>query len=177
LCWGGGDSLLCCDALSCRHGDNGPSTPRHVVASRPGPAPANRTLAFPQMCAQSCRTTYPPTYVTTRLSACITAFLHTTTYQPTYLRNYLPTYLLTHPPTRMTTFVPTHPFTYLPTHLHKYATTCLPKSSRSRSYFTTDSQSVCLGIEHHCGTCDQILLPVGMLLSEICCLVSIGRPL
>jgi hypothetical protein len=44
-------------------------------------------------------------------------------------------------------------------------------------YFTTDSQSVCLGIEHPCGTCDQILLPVGMLLSEICCLVTVGRPL
>jgi hypothetical protein len=48
-------------------------------------------------------------------------------------------------------------------------------------YFTTDSQSVsqslCLGIEHPCETCDQILLPVGMLLSEICCLVSLGHPL
>jgi hypothetical protein len=32
----------------------------------------------------------------------------------------------------------------------------------------TVSQSVCLGIEHPCGTCDQILFPVGMLLSEIC---------
>jgi hypothetical protein len=32
----------------------------------------------------------------------------------------------------------------------------------------TDGQSVCLGIEHPCGTCDQISLPVGMLLSEIC---------
>jgi hypothetical protein len=39
------------------------------------------------------------------------------------------------------------------------------------------SQSVCLYIEHPCGTCDQILLPVGMLLSEICGLVSVGRPL
>jgi hypothetical protein len=39
------------------------------------------------------------------------------------------------------------------------------------------SQTVCLGIEHPCGTCDQILLPVGMLLSEICGLVSVGRPL
>jgi hypothetical protein len=50
-----------------------------------------------------------------------------------------------------------------------------------RGYFTTDSQSVsqsvCLGIEHLCGTCEQILLPVGMLLSKICGLVSIGRPL
>jgi hypothetical protein len=31
----------------------------------------------------------------------------------------------------------------------------------------TVSQSVCLGIEHPCGTCDQTLLPLGMLLSEI----------
>jgi hypothetical protein len=37
--------------------------------------------------------------------------------------------------------------------------------------------SQCLGIGHTCGTCDQILLPVGMLLSEICGLVSTGRPL
>jgi hypothetical protein len=41
----------------------------------------------------------------------------------------------------------------------------------------TVSQSICLGIEHPCGTCDQILLPLGMLLSEICVLVSVGRPL
>jgi hypothetical protein len=41
----------------------------------------------------------------------------------------------------------------------------------------TISQSVCLGIEHPCGTCNQILLPVGMLLSESCGLVSVGRPL
>jgi hypothetical protein len=41
----------------------------------------------------------------------------------------------------------------------------------------TVNQSVCLGIEHPCGTCDQILFPVGMLLPEICGLVSIGRPL
>jgi hypothetical protein len=41
----------------------------------------------------------------------------------------------------------------------------------------TVNQSVCLGIEHPCGTCDQILLPVGMLLSEICDLISMGRPL
>jgi hypothetical protein len=48
-------------------------------------------------------------------------------------------------------------------------------------YFTTDgqsvSQSVCLSIERSCGTCEQILLPVVMLLSEICGLVSVGRPL
>jgi hypothetical protein len=48
---------------------------------------------------------------------------------------------------------------------------------RSRSLFTTDSQSVCLGIEHPCGTCDQILFSFGMLLSEIYGIVSMGRPL
>jgi hypothetical protein len=41
----------------------------------------------------------------------------------------------------------------------------------------TVGQSVRLGIEHPCGTCDQILLHVGMLLSEICGLVSVGSPL
>jgi hypothetical protein len=41
----------------------------------------------------------------------------------------------------------------------------------------TVSRSVRLVIEHPCGTCDQILLPVGTLLSEICDLVSVGRPL
>jgi hypothetical protein len=38
----------------------------------------------------------------------------------------------------------------------------------------TVSQSVCFGVEHSCGTCDQVLLPVGML-SEICGLLSVGR--
>jgi hypothetical protein len=42
---------------------------------------------------------------------------------------------------------------------------------------STDGQSVCLSIEHPCGTCDQVILPVGMLPSEICGLVSVGRPL
>jgi hypothetical protein len=37
--------------------------------------------------------------------------------------------------------------------------------------------AVCLGIGEPCGNCDQIVLPVGMLLSEICSLVSVGRPL
>jgi hypothetical protein len=61
-----------------------------------------------------------------------------------------------------------------------------PSDERSRlqfavsgSYFTTDtvSQSVRPGIEYPCGTRDQILLSVEMLLSEICGLVSMGRPL
>jgi hypothetical protein len=39
----------------------------------------------------------------------------------------------------------------------------------------TVNQLACLGIEHTCGTCDQILLPVRVLLSEICGLVSVGR--
>jgi hypothetical protein len=37
------------------------------------------------------------------------------------------------------------------------------------------SQSVCLGIDHPCGTCDQILLPVGMLLSYFCEAPSLTR--
>jgi hypothetical protein len=37
-------------------------------------------------------------------------------------------------------------------------------------------QSVCLGIELPCGTCDQILFLVGMLLSEIYGLISVVRP-
>jgi hypothetical protein len=41
----------------------------------------------------------------------------------------------------------------------------------------TVSQSVCLGIEYPCGTCDQILLPLGVLVSEICGLISVRRPL
>jgi hypothetical protein len=40
----------------------------------------------------------------------------------------------------------------------------------------TVSQSVCLGIEHPCETCDLILLSVEILLSEICSFVSVGRP-
>jgi hypothetical protein len=48
---------------------------------------------------------------------------------------------------------------------------------RSRSYFTTDSQSACLGIEHPSGTCDQISLPAGMLLFEIRGLISLRGPL
>jgi hypothetical protein len=52
-----------------------------------------------------------------------------------------------------------------------------PITGRSRSYFTTDSQSVCLTIEYPSGICNQILFPVGMLLSEICGLVSVGCPL
>jgi hypothetical protein len=49
--------------------------------------------------------------------------------------------------------------------------------SKSKSLRLTVSQSVCLGIEYPCGTCDRILFPVGMLLSEICGLVSVRRPL
>jgi hypothetical protein len=50
-------------------------------------------------------------------------------------------------------------FLYLCLGLHGVIPSC---RIRSRSYFTTDG---------------QILLPVGMLLSEICGLVSVGRPL
>jgi hypothetical protein len=49
---------------------------------------------------------------------------------------------------------------------------------RSRSYFTTDGQSVSLSwCRGHSGTCDQILLPVRRLLSESCGLVCMERPL
>jgi hypothetical protein len=44
-------------------------------------------------------------------------------------------------------------------------------------YHWQSVSQLCLGIEYPCGTCDQILFPVGMLLSEICGLVSGGRPL
>jgi hypothetical protein len=54
---------------------------------------------------------------------------------------------------------------------------CGVSAEEGRSYFTTDGESVCLGIEHPCGTCDQIFLPVEMLLSEICGFVPVGRPL
>jgi hypothetical protein len=41
--------------------------------------------------------------------------------------------------------------------------------SWSRSYFMTDSQSVCMSwCRAHSGTCDHILLPVGRFLSESC---------
>jgi hypothetical protein len=70
------------------------------------------------------------------------------------------------------------------TTLNVFTVTCameiwiaIPWNYRSRSYFMTVSQSVCLGIEHASGTCDQILLSFGMLLSEICGLVSMQRPL
>jgi hypothetical protein len=53
----------------------------------------------------------------------------------------------------------------------------LTRGRVSKSKLLYDWQSVCLGIEHPCGICDQILLPVGMLLYEICGLVSVGRPL
>jgi hypothetical protein len=52
----------------------------------------------------------------------------------------------------------------------------------TRCYFLSKVEvtlrlTVCLGIEYPCGTCDQILLPVGMLLSEICGLISTEHPL
>jgi hypothetical protein len=53
-----------------------------------------------------------------------------------------------------------------------------PKSKSKLLYdWQSVSQSVSLFIEHPCGTCDQILFPVGMFLSEISGLVSMGRPL
>jgi hypothetical protein len=57
-----------------------------------------------------------------------------------------------------------------------YCPEALNSKSRSKLRLTV-GQSVCLCIEHPCGTCDQALFPVWMLLSEICGLVSVGRPL
>jgi hypothetical protein len=53
---------------------------------------------------------------------------------------------------------------------------CPARSSKLYDWRSV-SMSVCLGIQYLCGTCDQILLPVGMLMSEICGLVSVGLPL
>jgi hypothetical protein len=50
------------------------------------------------------------------------------------------------------------------------------KSQVQVTLLLTVIQSVYLAIEHPCGTWDQILLPVGVLLSEICGLISV-RPL
>jgi hypothetical protein len=41
----------------------------------------------------------------------------------------------------------------------------------------TVSQSVCLGVKPTLWTFDQILVPFQVFGSEICCLVSVGRPL
>jgi hypothetical protein len=50
--------------------------------------------------------------------------------------------------------------------------------SRSRNHITTDGQSVSMSrYRAHSGTCDQILLSVRRLFSEICYLVSLGRSL
>jgi hypothetical protein len=48
---------------------------------------------------------------------------------------------------------------------------------KSKSKLLYDWQSVCPGIEYSCGICDQILFPVEILLSEMCCLLSVGHPL
>jgi hypothetical protein len=47
-----------------------------------------------------------------------------------------------------------------------------------QSHVTTDGQSASMSrCRARSGTCDQILLSVRRLLSESCCLVSVGRPL
>jgi hypothetical protein len=56
------------------------------------------------------------------------------------------------------------------------STSLLHLKAIHKSKLLYDSQSACLGIEHLCGTCDQILFPVGMLMSEICGHVSMGVP-
>jgi hypothetical protein len=62
---------------------------------------------------------------------------------------------------------------------HSYYYSCwTPWYPRSRSRVTTDGQSVSMSrYLAHSGTCDQILLSVLRLLSESCCLVSVGHPL
>jgi hypothetical protein len=65
---------------------------------------------------------------------------------------------------------------------------CKSQTSKHREQFPNRSTTevkievtlwltVCLGVEHFCGTYSQILLPVSILLSEICGPVSVGRPL
>jgi hypothetical protein len=54
---------------------------------------------------------------------------------------------------------------------------CKGRSKVEVTLRLTVSQSVCLGIDHPSGTCDQILLPVGSLLPESCGHVSVGRSL
>jgi hypothetical protein len=53
----------------------------------------------------------------------------------------------------------------------------LRKEVRSSKLINGQSVSQYVCIEHPCGTRDQVLLPFGTLLSEICGLVSVGRPL
>jgi hypothetical protein len=49
--------------------------------------------------------------------------------------------------------------------------------SQSQSHITTDGVSHYVKVSSPSGTCDQILLSVRRLFSEICCLVSMGRPI
>jgi hypothetical protein len=49
---------------------------------------------------------------------------------------------------------------------------------QSQSHIRTDGQSVSMSTYRpHSGACDQILLYVQRLLSESCCIVSVGRSL
>jgi hypothetical protein len=53
---------------------------------------------------------------------------------------------------------------------------------RSQSQVTTDGRSVSQSVSMlrcraHSGTCNQIFISVRRLMSKICCLVSVGRPL
>jgi hypothetical protein len=63
-----------------------------------------------------------------------------------------------------------------PCQLHKTATLIVDKVVRVTLQLTV-SQSVCLGVEPTLWTFDQILLPFQEFGPEICCLVSVGRPL
>jgi hypothetical protein len=63
-------------------------------------------------------------------------------------------------------------------HIYPRALHFEKRYSRSRSHITTDGQSVNMSrYRAYSGTCDQILLCVRRLFSEICCLVSVVRSL
>jgi hypothetical protein len=95
---------------------------------------------------------------------------------------------LLHLPVALGTVVETRPVSCVREHRHQtdviFLACCGPvvnmklrSSRRSQSHFTTDGQSVIMSrYRTHSGTCDQILLYVRRLFSEICCLVFFGAP-
>jgi hypothetical protein len=64
------------------------------------------------------------------------------------------------------------------TELSSWPTGWTQSQSQSQSPITTGGQSVIMSrYRAHSGTCHQILISVRRFFSEICCLVSVGRPL
>jgi hypothetical protein len=61
-------------------------------------------------------------------------------------------------------------------HIQIYTYMHTKRSGKSKSHYNWQSVSMSR-YQAHLGTCDQILLSVRRLFSEICCLVSVGRPL